>query len=157
MNSVSITTHNYTGEYNFSTCATAYFEHEDARVYHMTSLKDFISKVTGYLTTKLVSFSGDDDTFDNISALIEETEQIMRLAYKAAHQCEYYQALIIKACSCINETIKTVNELDDLSSIDAELQCITWLDREEKLEGQGPSVPCLEIYNDPEVLSSYTL
>lgn len=157
MNSVSITTHNYTGEYNFSTCASAYFEHEDSRVYHMNSLGDFISNVTGYLTSKLISFGGDDDTFDNIPALLEEAEQIMRLAYKAAHQCEYHQALIIKACSCINETIKTVNQLEELSSIDAELRCITWLDREEKLEGQDPNIPCLEIYNDPEVLSYYTL
>lgn len=146
MNTITITTHNYTGEYNFSTCAHAYFEAEDSRSYQTNTLGNFISLVTGYITTKLISFRGDDDAFDNIPALLEETEQIMRLAYKAAHQCEYYQALIIKACSSINETIKTVNQLDELSSIDAELQCITWLDREEELIGQDEA--SIEIYNE---------
>ena len=157
MQTITITTHNYTGEYNFSTCASAYFEHEDSRSYQINTLGDFISKVTGYLTTKLITFMGDDDTFDNIPALLEETEQIMRLAYKAAHQSEYYQALIIKACSCINETIKTVNQLEELSSISAELQCIIWTDREEELIGQDEA--SLEIYNEAgtEVESSYTL
>lgn len=160
MNTITITTHNYTGEYNFSTCCPngAYFEHEGSRSYQINSPIEFITKVTGYLITKLISFRGDDDTFDNIPALLEEAEQIMRLLYKKTHQSEFHQALIIKACSCINETIKTVNELDELSrSISAELRCITWLDREEELIGQDEA--SLEIYNEAgtKVESRYTL
>ena len=100
---------------------------------------------------------GDDDTFDNIPALLEEAEQIMRLLYKAAHQSEYHMALIIKACSCINETIKTVNELECLDSIGAELRCIIWTDRDEPLTGQGEA--SLEIYNEAgtDVETYYTL
>lgn len=148
MNTITITTHNYTGEYNFSTCCPngAYFEAEGSRSYQINSPTEFISKVTGYLTTKLISFMGDDDTFNNIPALLEETEQIMRLLYKAAYKSEFHKALIIKACSCINETIKTVNELECLDSIMAELRCITWVDREEKLIGQDEA--SLEIYNE---------
>lgn len=159
MNTITITTHNYTGEYNFSTCCSkgAYFEAEESRSYQINSPTEFITKVTGYLTTKLISFMGDDDTFDNIPALLEEAEQIMRLLYKAAHQSEFHQALIIKACSCINETIKTVNELECLDSIGAELHCILWTDREDKLEGQDQA--SLEIYNEAgtEVETYYTL
>ena len=158
MNTIIITTHNYTGEYNFSTCCQkdGYFEAEEFRSYTTQSPANFIATVTGYLTTKLISFKGDDDTFDNIPALLEEAEQIMRLLYKAAHQSEFHQALIIKACSCINETIKTVNELEYLDSIGAELRCIIWTDREDKLEGQDQA--SLEIYNDEtEVESYYTL
>lgn len=159
MNTITITTHNYTGEYNFSSCCgrCAYFEAEESRSYQINSPADFISKVTGYLTTKLINFIGDEDTFDNIPALLEEAEQIMRLLYKAAHQSEFHQALIIKACSCINETIKTVNELEYLDSIGAELRCILWVDREEKLKGQDQA--SLEIYNEAgtEVETYYTL
>lgn len=159
MNTITITTHNYTGEYNFSTCCPkgAYFEHEESRSYQINSPVNFIAMVTGYLTTKLISFTGDDDTFDNIPALLEEAEQIMRLSYKAAHQLRFLETLIIKACSCINETIKTVNELECLDSIGAELHCIIWTDREEKLEGQDKA--SLEIYNEAgtEVEIYYTL
>lgn len=153
----TITTHNYTGEYNFASCCSAYIEHENSRSYQFNSLTEFISKVSGYLTTKLLIFMGDDDTFDNIPALLEEAEQIMRLSYKAAHQSEYYQALIIKACSCINETIKTVNKLEDLDSFGAELQCILWTDRDEELEGQDEA--SLEIYNEAgtDIEAYYTL
>ena len=159
MNTITITTHNYTGEYNFSSCCSkgSYFEAEESRSYQINSPADFVSKVSGYLTTKLLTFMGDDDTFDNIPALLEEAEQIMRLLYKAAHQSEYHKALIVKACSCINETIKTVNELECLDSIGAELQCITWVDRDEPLEGQEHA--SLEIYNEAgtEVETYYTL
>lgn len=159
MNTIIITTYNYTGEYNFSSCCQkdGYTEHDDyCRSYKTQSPATFIAMVTGYLTTKLISFVGDDDTFDNIPALLEEAEQIMRLSYKAAHQSEFHQALIIKACSCINEAIKTVNELDCLDSIGAELHCITWVDREDKLEGQGQAL--LEIYDyETEEATHYTL
>lgn len=160
MNTIIITTSNYTGEYNFSTCCQkdGYTEHDDyCRSYKTQSPANFIAMVTGYLTTKLISFMGDDDTFDNIPALLEEAEQIMRLSYKAAHQSEFHKALIIKACSCINEAIKTVNELECLDSIGAELHCITWIDREEKLEGQDQAL--LKIYNEAgtEVETYYTL
>lgn len=157
MNTITITTHNYTREYNFSSCCNAYSEQENSRSYQINKLGDFISNVSGYLTTTLLTFMGDDDTFDNIPALLEEAEQIMRLSYKAAHQSEYYQALIIKACSCINETIKTVNELECLDSIGAELQCILWTDRDEKLEGQDEA--SLKIYNEAgtDIEAYYTL
>ena len=159
MNTIIITTYNYTGEYNFSSCCQkdGYIEHDDfSRSYKTQSPANFIAMVTGYLTTKLISFRGDDDTFDNIPALLEEAEQIMRLSYKAAHQSEFHQALIIKACSCINEAIKTINELDCLDSIGAELHCILWTDREDKLEGQDQA--SLKIYNDEiEVENNYTL
>lgn len=159
MNTIIITTHNYTGEYNFSSCCQkdGYIEHDDySRSYKTQSPVNFIAMVTGYLVTKLISFRGDDDTFDNIPALLEETEQIMRLSYKAAHQLRFLETLIIKACSCINETIKTVNELNELSSINAELRCILWTDREDKLEGQGQAL--LEIYDyETEEATHYTL
>lgn len=157
MNTITITTYNETKAYSFASCASAYFEHEGSRSYQVNTLGDFISKVAGYLTTKLLSFIGDEDLFNHIPALLWETEQIMRLAYKAAHQCEYYQALIVKACSCINETIKTVNELEHLDNWNAEFRCIIWTDRDVRLEGQNEA--SLEIYNEAgtDIESYYTL
>lgn len=155
MNTITITTFNYTGEYNFSSCCPkgAYFDNYNVtgypvRSYQINSPTDFISRVTGYLTTKLLTFMGDDDTFNNIPALLEEAEQIMRLMYKAAHQSEYHMALIVKACSCINETIKTVNELECLDSIGAELHCIIWVDGDADHHLVGQEEASLEIYNE---------
>lgn len=87
---IILQTYNYTGELEFLLPSHITLHKADSanygevRQYRFKSyrLQEFLSYITSGLIYHLLHHGGDDDIFDNIPALIEETEQIFRLAHR---------------------------------------------------------------------------
>ena len=132
---IFLKTYNYTGELKFPLPTQVNYITQDAdevldiageiRYYTMEPeiLPKFIAFITGSLVTDLLKDNGDDDTFDNIPALIEEATQIFILITKAFPDQEQR---ITNACYAVNSLIK---------ALDQEYPMLLWVNTEGTLEG----------------------
>lgn len=127
---IILQTYNYTGELEFLLPEHVTVHKMDSanygevRQYSFRSyrLEEFLSYITSGLIYHLLHHGADDDTFDNIPALLEETEQIFRLAHRVIPAKE---AFFTQHINLLNQVINQVNALENLEEIDGEFLPIT--------------------------------
>lgn len=127
---IILQTYNYTGELEFllpshiTLHKTDSANYGEIRQYRFKAyrLEEFLSLVTTGLIYHLIHHGGDDDVFDNIPALIEETEQIFRLAHRVIPDKE---ALFAQHIDILNQIINQVNAFENLNEIDGKFLPIT--------------------------------
>ena len=127
---IILQTYNYTGELEFllPEHITLYkadsANYGEVRQYRFRAyrLEEFLSLITSGLIYHLLHHGGDNDIFDNIPALIEETEQIFRLAHRVIPG---KTAFFTQHINIINQVINQVNALECLDEIDGEFLNIT--------------------------------
>lgn len=127
---IILQTYNYTGELEFllpehiTVHKMDSANYGEVRQYRFRShrLQEFLSLITSGLIYHLLHHGGDDDIFDNIPALIEETEQIFRLAHRVIPDKE---AFFTQHIDILNQVINQVNARESLDEIDGEFLPIT--------------------------------